>query len=424
MRTFKIIGLFYVLYSLYTLFIVSVSDYKMLYATAGLMCMWMVFFSLLAGYKSIKGTEALYNKQYFDKDISFPFANMMLWEPLHYLAAMLCSWTFSILAAKFYTGRGFGAVVQGIFGGVNAYNDYQNYFNNKLSQISVIERMPYVFMFTVVTILMIWSAISILAYRNSISIGEALYLGSVIASYMYFGVARGTNFETYLVFVLIVYCLLQKFEGQINSDNLKYIGIVILGAILLVAVFRGRIADRGVVFTNNICPEIQFDSKSYIVRMFPVLSSISVSLFGYLGYGIFAIGVTISDICLSDIGAALNSLIPFGFELNRGISIGDLLRSTIDVGVKWVPDFVLALNIFGFILLILVSFAIGRLIKAIDNMRASQFLKDIIGVIVYLEMLSFPVGNFIISSTPNKLIVVFILFWVVQYKVFKVKVRI
>ena len=201
--------IFYTIYSLYTLFVFLVSDYKMYHAILGVLCVWLTYVAFKLGFDFSKKVYSNFNCDLNKEHVSFPLSDIAHWNPVKYFFIAIIDWIFTIMAAKFYTGRGFFSVLKGAVGGDSAYYTYQEYFlSNKLNSFSV-EKIPYIIMNSFITIILIWSVISLLSIQNKKWYNIAFVI-IVILAYLYFGASRGTNFEVYIVFILCMFCLIKK----------------------------------------------------------------------------------------------------------------------------------------------------------------------------------------------------------------------
>lgn len=417
MKVIKAIRIFYIIYSFYTLFVMMVSNYQFTYAFIGLLFVWATFVAFKLGFisKSCGITNELTNNEEEKySQYSFPLSKISYWPAWKYILAFIASWISAIQTAKFYTGRNFALVIQGLLGGNSAYNSYQSYFlHNNIASFSI-TKIPYILMLAFLTIITIWSFVGILLSNEKIGIWRILYIIGIASAYAYFGVARGTNFETYILFILLAYCLLQKIEHGLSIKNIKYFIFVFIAGIILIFVYRARIMDRGIEFENTICPEISFDSESFLAKQFPALVNIGLSLFGYLGYGIFCIGVTISDICFNSTSNIIGFFIPFGHRLFNDSTLSNSLAHTISMGAKWTPDFINFIDVTGIILYFIIIFFGGVFFRHSYKMKAPVLLRHIIGALLFVEMLSIPVGNFLVASTSNEIMLAFTIVWVFQ----------
>lgn len=355
-------------------------------------------------------------------DVQYPLSQIENWKLFKHVIALIAAWASAVLCARFYTGRGLVEVLRGMRGGDAAYNSYQVYFeNSNLSSFSF-AKIPYIFMLAYLTIILIWSMLAILLCKEKIKWWKKIYLLGVIAAYLFFGASRGTNFETYIVFIMFAYCLLHRVGNIFRVKSFKYFLLVIVAGFILIFIFRARILDRGVEFQNEICPEIQFCSYSFIAKVFPTLTNIGLSVFGYLGYGIYCIGVAIDDIIANSATNVLASVFPFGFPALTDESLGAILGKTINMGVKWAPDFVNIINCTGVIGYFITIYLLGRFSGKVEQLAVPDLLRHVLQAVVFIELLSIPVGNFLLASSSNVIMVLFALLWWIQFSRLRIRI--
>ncbi len=425
MKTIRSVRLFYIIYTLYTLFVMSVSNYQVKHAAAGLGAIWIVFFFFHLGYKANRRIRTE-NQAHEAADIQYPLSKVVQWRPRQYVIAAAASWACSIIAARFYTGNGFMTVIRSITGGGNSiYNAYQKYFAEGNLGAFSISKIPYILMMAFLVIILIVSYVGILlCNKHKPSIIQICYLGMITLSYLYFGMARGTNFETYIVFVIISFCLLKKANSVSMKKRGKLLIIFLAACVAMVLVYRFVVMARGVVFSNGICPEIQYDPSRVISLAFPTLVTMGLSFFGYLGYGIYTIGVVLTEVGCSTLERFGALILPKGFSITDGTSLNSVLSQTIDIGVKWSPDFNGLTDLLGIPLFIGLVILLGYFLCSVTNSDTPELLKEVIQVVIFIEMLSIPVGNFIVASSSNELLVVYVLIWYVSARYLRVKVKV
>ena len=400
-----------------------VSDYRLVYALVGLISIWGAFILFEIGFLSVK--QYSHNKSDNHPQISnsFPLASIQEWTLLSKTVSVIIAWGCTIFAARFYTGRNFTSVISGIRGGVSAYQNYQRYFVSNNIASFTLAKIPYILMLAILTILLMWTVLSTILCKSKRKWYDYMWLISIILAYLYFGSARGTNFETYIVFILLSYCFLQKSNGM--SIRKKVLAILAVGLIGLVMIFSYRyvLLDRGVIFENKICQEISFDAEAWISRSFPSLTNIYVSLFSYLGYGIYAIGVSVVDICFGNVKDIIGFLLPMGHRLMTGETMRYSLSQTINIGVRWIPDYVQLIDLIGGIGIIVFFLLLGRFTSKIQRANYPALLKEVLHAIVFIEMLSVPIGNFLLNSSSNEIMVLYAILWMIQNNYFVIKIK-
>lgn len=421
MKTIRAVRLFYLVYTFYTIFIVAISNYRYIYAICGLALMWLSYYAFKIGYltsKSYISEKAIEDKR------GEPDSKLSIyqWSSSYYFTTSITSWLCALLAAKYYTGRSFTTVISGFFGGNDAYYSYQRYFQANHLNVFSLSKIPYILMLVYLTTIMLWSIISLVSESRTLGYKRIIYLLSVTLAYAYFGAARGTNFETYILFVVFTYSLLIK-NNKDYSKRLLYISLIIIVGICLVQIYRLRILDRGISFDNGICEEITVRESSAFIRSFPALSNILISVFSYLGYGIYCIGVAIWDIYTGSTTGILALFVPLGNDLILNSDIRELLLQNVVLGARWIPDLLLIVNKIGLVLYFVLLFCIGRFLQVLDNYCGPKDIRNAISALIFIELLSIPVGNFLLASTSNEITVLLFLIAYIKNSGVKIKIK-
>ena len=427
MNVLSAVKLFYLFYSVYTLFVVSVSDYKWSHAIFGVIAIWLAFFAYALGYNSIRRNRPVTNNNLASAPTSI-YNNVGGWKIRTYFIHMILCWACSILSARYYTGLGPIQVINHLLAGNSLYALYQRYFRNMGIAAFSLVKIPFILMLSYLTIMLFVSFLGILASGKKIRMKHFIFIASVALSYYYFGMSRGTNFEMYIIFVLLAYCLLCRRSAHVQNSKTKkgkYSSVILVGifGMIAVGIFRIVLTIRGSVFENNICTEIKFDPNSIFANMFPALTNIGLSVFSYLGYGIYTIGVTIQDIIFTSFENVFSLLFPFVYNIFQGEALGDTLKQTIDIGVHWVPDWVNFTGLFGFPMFLVVMYMLGRFTSKCYLVNIPNLLLHLVCSLSFLFMLSLPVGNFIFTSTPNVALVVFVICWYIVYRHIRISIK-
>ena len=371
--------------------------------------MWISYCLLSLGFRSVDNDKTLVNCDY-----NLIFNGIQDWGFIKCLLNLVVCWICTVLSAKFYTGKGPAAVFSSFLGAGNSYNDYQAFFNSSNIASMGIAKIPYVIMLTFLVFQLCASFLSILLSSKQIKIYQYAYLLLLAMAYYYFGSSRGTNFEAYLLFILIAYCLLvRSMKGFYKIEYRKLLLILLLIfllGIVMIFVYRKVVENRGVHFNYDICPEIVFIRTRLISKLMPTLLAIATSIFSYLGYGIFAIGVTFSDLIFKSVSVSIFSLLPKGNEILAGSTLNFALRDTIDVNVRWVPDYINFIDLFGLLGFFIITYFVGRFMASYQKKHVPTVVSNVMNFLIFVEMLSLPVGNFLLSSTPNKLLLLTTIF--------------
>ena len=212
METLSIIRLFYIMYTVYTLFVVSVSDYQILHAFFGLLAIWLVYLAFGIGYKTVKPkTEQVLAQKSQPEAL---FLNVSAWKGRTYVLHVLLCWICTFGASAFYTGKNVLQVLAALAKGESLYASYQRYFaENSIGAFSF-SKIIFIFMMTYTTAILFYSFASILLSKTKITVGKVLFLFLIGGAYLYFGISRGTNFEMYMIFMLLSYCILNRHAAR------------------------------------------------------------------------------------------------------------------------------------------------------------------------------------------------------------------
>lgn len=402
----RTIKLFYIIYSAYSIYIALVSDYKLSHLMFGLLCIWLMYLCYMTGFSSVKVKP---NVSIEDRrSISFPFSNIARWKRRNYFANSIICWAFAIYGARFYTGMLPTDVIRHIQKGTSVYSAYGKYYASMGLGTFSLQKVPIILMVFYVILNFYLSALQIIR-KEELSVWKLVYVITIGFSFAYIGFARGTNFELYLIFVTIAFCLFSYEREKINK---KTFSIVIVLGILLLFVFQTVVLSRGLVFRNNICEGIHFNEKALLSELLPVITHFAIIIFSYLGFGIYVIGYTSFELILEKPAFMLGSLVPHGLDYAFNNDFIKLVRAETQVGVRWVPDYIIFLDKLGLLFFCLLVFLMGKITKIILNSNMLDLQKRAVVFFITLEMISIPVGNFVTTSSANILCVLYVICWV------------
>src|SRR5690606_24710456 len=98
---------------------------------------------------------------------------------------------------------------------------------------------------------------------------------------------------------------------------------------------------------------------------------------------------------------------------NLGISIPEIMSRMIHIGVRWNPDSILLIDKIGYFGLLMICIVMGILSKKFSLLEDKKPVLHLTNYVILLQMISLPVGNFIFTSSANKLIVMLlIIYWI------------
>jgi len=321
---------------------------------------------------------------------------------------------FSILLVRFYTGQTVSSVITNLASENSLYWEYQKHFLENELGVLTLRKAPFILMMFCFKLLLIYSFVSLISLKKTIALGEKIFLLVVSLSYLFFSAARGTGFELFEVLFLALYSLTERTARTKLKTRHKVFGtrkMLLIGflGILFLLMFSYYFNLRG-TGSNYVTREVRYDPNSVLSQIAPPLARLSVELAGYFAFGFFYTSVIIIKTWLGSAESFFAGLLPFGFSM---IGIKDFRQEVcrmIDCGAAWSPDVSILINRFGFFGLLLFCFLIGRFFRYINSRKSidNRIVAGMTNFIIMLQMLSLPVGNFIIVSSSNKLIACFL----------------
>lgn len=306
---------------------------------------------------------------------------------------------------------------------LTSYYEYQNYFIEQQRNVFSLKKLPFIFMLFYIKFIMFYSYISFFISKNKINRFDKFYIFIVTLSFLYIGIARGTNFEFFEFIMIIIFIMLSKQRGNKFKIPIKSLFIVGVLVSIMIYVFYIRISARGVIFNFTISRDVFYDSYGIIPLISPFFSFLVLILYGYFGFGFFYMATYLSDMWLISTENFIAGLIPFGYLAMGGSSLHNTMKNLVDMGAKWQPDSAVFINNFGYVGLILICFLMGVFSKYIQTGKDNAPISQLTSFIILLQMVSLPVGNFITTSSASQLIVISLaLYWI--WKIFiKVKIK-
>lgn len=272
-----------------------------------------------------------------------------------------------------------------------------------------------------VKIILFYSYISFLIVKEKSTYFDKFYLLLITFAHIYFGVARGTNYELFELMILFVFVILYK-SKRVRSIKipLKNVLIVSLVGIIMIYLFYNRIADRGVVFDFSKSRDFIYDPEGVIATIFPLLSYITLLVYDYFGFGFYYLSIYISHVWFQSIGNFFAGLFPFGYTFIENSKIQEIMPNYVEMGPRWHPDTAILINNLGFIGLLILGTILGSCAKFTFREGNNSSLTYLTQFIILLQIISLPIGNFVFISSASTLIVMlisFIWFWKIFIKV-------
>jgi len=325
---------------------------------------------------------------------------------------------FSIMVTNYYTGQTPFSIIDNISNNISLYYEYQTYFRDQQRGAFSLTKLPFIFMAFYIKLLLFYSYITLFIFKSKLNKFDIIYLFLISIAHIYFGIARGTNFEYFELTVLIIFIILIKYSGKykFSIKLLLKVGILISCMIFL---FYSIIKERGVSLNYYISRDVFFDQKGIVSTILPFLSFIVIMIYSYFGFGFYYISSYINYIWFESGTNIFLGLLPFGFKSINNNSLKYLMNNIVDMGARWHPDIIFIIERFGYLGLLLFCFFLGMFAKCKDKSP----IVYLTNFMIFLQMISLPVGNFISTSSSNKLIVMTLIFYWIWKKMVKVKIK-
>lgn len=399
----KITGIFYIVYTVYILLVCSITDITVLYVLPAIFAIWLSYFLFTCGIKlSLQLRFAPLKLQL----PSYPSLNEaekhLLWS-----VSIALSIVFGVFVVRFYTGMSPSVMFSNLFSGESNYYSYQRYFADHVSKASTFSKAPYILMCAFNKALMVFG-VSYWCSFKKLHAHNLLMAGLCSLAHFYFSLGRGTNFEIYEFAILAVYIFLKRTNVELSLDRfsskaVKPLVACFIAGLCFVAIYYLVLDARGFSPQVNISENFSYNPDSLLAQVSPALSLLILNLFGYLGFGLYYIASFIQKVWITSPLNFLAAFFPFGYQLTAGMSTSDIMSETISVGVMWHPDFINVINSFGIVGLVIIFLLLGFICGKLEA-KKGNLLGHMLGYLLLLQMLSFPIGNFIVASSSNKLL--------------------
>lgn len=400
MGTKKIILLFYLLYTGYAILVCGTTNLTLLYTLPALILIWLFYIFFTAGFNSTKRTKPMRNDIKHEDEL-FGIVVYDCGIPKLLFFGIL-SMAISIICARYYTGQLPSQVIQNLILGRSNYINYQIYFGQANIGEMSLSKIPYILLLGLKNIIFIYSYIFIICKAKKIKGKHIFYLVLLAIAHLYFGIARGTNFEAYQLFLILTYCYVLRRQGQHKRINVLW--IISLG-LLLVVVFFVVLSARGATLDYHITDHVIYKPEEFFSTMFPELSLYYMFLYSYLGFGIYYLATLINEVWFASMGGVAGAVLPFVNGLSN-ISPIDKTNELVVIGVKWVPDAASIMNVVGIIGLLFICYFIGSFLKRTSYLQMQNNGYSLLfGYFVFVFLISIPNGHFVTFSSEQILIV-------------------
>lgn len=414
MSILKIIRNSYVALSAYIIVVIGSTNLKLSEMIPALILMWTSYLVFGAGYLSFGAKD-------LKKPMSQPTAiDSWLSKRTKTELTMIAILTvvFSIIVARYYTGQSPVMVLRNLVSGQSVYYEYQRYFKEAEIATFSVAKLPYIAMNFFSKLVFFYSFIAFTISKTHTSKFEKIYLVVIATSFLYVGIARGTNFEIFQFVVLMAFILFTNWNISDNSKaKLRRIVLMVLILSIATFVFYASVLARGVTYDYRISYDVYYDTDSLVHELLPFMSFITIGLFSYFGFGLFYLARFIGDFWFASTESFFAGFFPLGFNLIGESNIRYSMNRIVDMGARWHPDAALFIEDFGYLGLLFICFMLGIIAKRILVTPRKTAITQLAVFFILLQMVSLPIGNLVFVSSSLQLIVLLIIFYWLSKKV-------
>lgn len=319
----------------------------------------------------------------------------------------------SLYAANFYTGKSPPEVVASLVLNVSLYNDYQQYFAQQNLAAMSVKKIPAIFSMFFMKFAAVYGFICVLVLRKKVLFSHCLCLLVIAMASLYFSIARGTSFEFFELMLLLWFSLSMR---SIKHATRKVIFsrsrlfLVFMGVLALFA-YSYNVSARysfGDEIRRCITNELCLDSESVLFGLSSPLAMLSFKLSSYFTFGIYYTSHFVNEFLLASFSNLFMLMFPLSASYEEAIYYDFLCGVYLDCGASWIPDLILFVMNMGLIIVFLSIYLLGRFIRTLSTyvFSTNDFFGYTMMYLIFLSMVSLPIGNFLTISSANILLLV------------------
>lgn len=363
-----------------------------LYFIPGILLMWFLYLVY-----SISFERKVY-LIYAGNSNSFVSSN-----PFYGIALASIYIIFYPLYIRFYTGSDAVLLISNFLLGQSNYYSYQTHFLETELYRFTLKKLPYIIGHGILRMLYIIYVFKSLVYKKRFLAIDLILIFIMSVTILMVGLARGTSFEFFEIFIIIIFALIARKSIQGKRKLFSNLGLILIIAIsmLVLSFFMYNLSIRmgpNYSLVNN--PD--FDSESILFEISPALATAIFSLYGYFLFGIFFSSIIIFQLWFGSMLGFLSIFLPKGIELlNIDSDYRSFVSNYVDLGAKWNSDSMVLIESYGIIFTLVFVFLLGLTTKSIYKHRHFNVLALVLIFFMFYTMLSLPIGNFITASSAN-----------------------
>jgi hypothetical protein len=387
----KVIKYFYVAITLLALFsptIFSFSDFL-----PGIIIMWIFFL--------------IFKFPINKKNFNFPLLKNDI-NKSYFLLVTLFFFIFYPFYISFYTGTSIVSSLLSIGSGISNYYSYQNNFiENDLGELSL-SKLPFILGHGFLKFSFLYLFFNYFLFQSKKSFLIILCLISMFFTFILVGLSRGTSFEIFEIFNIILFSFVMSKvqKNKLYIFNVSNFFILNSFVLILVIFFMNHIIER---YGGNLdfTSWSNYNQNSIIASISPFFAIALFSLYGYFTFGLHFTSTIFYHLWINSFHGFLTIFFRDGIQL-FGISISyrEYANSFIDVGAQWTPDIISLFQNFGLLGSIIFVICLGYFSNYLLKRVYYSVSSVILLFFLYFYMISLPIGNFISVSSSNQICII------------------
>lgn len=297
----------------------------------------------------------------------------------------------SVLTTRHYTAMTPSAVLDHLMSNQSLYSEYQSY-NQELVSSGGAGGLTIWFALVIfrnaLTLAVIFSVIS---RGGRILPREILLLLLVVAAQAYSGTARGTGLEFFQVGSALIFALMCRPKAQRTRSVRNFLPFAI--GLALATLYVYILTARGSGSASlNLGTDVHPEESWLNALLGEGTVRAALNFYSYFGFGSHYVATYWSDLWLASPQNFLLGFLPGGYSAGN-IDVRSEMANLVDIGPRWHPDSILLISNMGMIGLLGACVLLGRIAAALDGRAGLS--GTILKYFIFLQMLAFPVGNFV-----------------------------
>lgn len=402
------------------LIIVVPLKYSIIEFSPSLIIMWGSYFCFKKGTKNKQSNSSSIDPTFYHN------ASKDRYVDRTFIFFTLFLIAFIPLYIQFYTGSTIQATIISFSSGTGSdsnYGMYQQYFADKNLEVFSFDKLPYIVLNGISKVVFWFFCIYYFAYNRRFTKKTILSFVTIYILFFLSGVSRGTSFENFELLVITVFAILTSQKMKYGIDSFSHKQLVALGSILVLAgvyfVFSKslRYDDYSAVALMGPTSTLKFDPDAWIMSIIPSIGEAALSFSGYFVFPMYFTSEVFWNIAVPSVEGLLSFILPIMAPLtynDPGAYRFTLERMGVDCGACWNPDVTTIIYYLGLPIYFVLSYLLGRIaVKQYNKgLNKKNIANTLLLFIISYEMLSLPVGNFLVISSANKISLFIVLYLV------------